>query len=188
MQSATRRYPRDLHGYGASTPDPKWPDGAKIAVQFVLNYEEDGENCVLHGDAASEAFLSEVVGAQPWQGQRHWNMEFMYEYSARAGFWRLHRLFTAAGVPLTVYGVATVLELAPAHDSAVGLHNALARVFQRADDQERLDAAGRLTAEKTAKKAGAGLDHLTAEERADFAEACRQVERIARLRLEAMLS
>jgi peptidoglycan/xylan/chitin deacetylase (PgdA/CDA1 family) len=69
------RYPRDLYGYGAEPPDAAWPDGARIAVQFVVNYEEGAENCVLHGDAASEAYLSEIVGAQPWTGQRHWNME-----------------------------------------------------------------------------------------------------------------
>ena len=107
------RYPRDLQGYGAQQPDPKWPGCAKIAVQFVLNYEEGGENCVLHGDAASEAFLSEIVGAAAWEGQRHWNMESIYEYGARAGFWRLHRLFTEKNVPVTVYGVATALERSP---------------------------------------------------------------------------
>src|SRR6185312_6689904 len=82
-------------------------------VQFVLSYEEGGENCVLHGDAASEAFLSEVVGAAQWPGQRHWNMESIYEYGPRAGFWRMHRLFTGAGVPVTIYGVATALARAP---------------------------------------------------------------------------
>ncbi len=114
-----KRYPRDLRGYGPTPPDPKWPGDAKIAVQFVLNYEEGGENCVLHGDAASEAFLSEVVGAQPWPGQRHWNMESMYEYGARAGFWRLHRLFTDANVPVTVYGVATALARGPEQVAAM---------------------------------------------------------------------
>jgi OHCU decarboxylase len=113
------RYPRDLHGYGPSTPDPRWPNGARIAVQIVVNYEEGGENNLLHGDAASEAFLSEIVGAQPWQGQRHWNMESIYEYGARAGFWRLHRLFTATGVPVTVYGVATALARSPAQVRAM---------------------------------------------------------------------
>ena len=107
------RYVRDMRGYGANPPDPKWPDGAHVAVQFVVNYEEGGENCVLHGDAASEAFLSEIVGAQPWAGQRHWNMESIYEYGARAGFWRLHRMFTEAEVPVTVYGVATALARSP---------------------------------------------------------------------------
>ena len=78
----------------ANPPDAKWPGGANVAVQFVLNYEEGGENNILHGDAASEAFLVDVIGAAPWPGQRHWNVESMYEYGARAGFWRLHRLFT----------------------------------------------------------------------------------------------
>jgi chitin deacetylase len=107
------RYPRDFTGHGAHPPDAKWPGGARIAVQFVLNYEEGGENNILHGDAASEAFLSEIVGAAPWPGQRHWNMESIYDYGARAGFWRLHRLFTRAHVPVTVYGVATALARAP---------------------------------------------------------------------------
>ncbi|TKT77683.1 allantoinase PuuE [Aquamicrobium sp. LC103] len=102
-----------MRGYGANPPDPKWPGGARVAVQFVVNYEEGGENCILHGDAASEAFLSEVVGAAPWPGKRHWNMESIYEYGTRAGFWRLHRMFTEADVPVTVYGVATALARSP---------------------------------------------------------------------------
>ena len=113
------RYPRDLLGYGANPPDPKWPGGAQIAVQFVLNYEEGGENCVLHGDAASEAFLSEIVGAAAWEGKRHWNMESIYEYGARAGFWRLHRLFEEKDIPVTVYGVATALERSPEQVAAM---------------------------------------------------------------------
>ncbi|HVW55983.1 MAG TPA: allantoinase PuuE [Rhizobiaceae bacterium] len=113
MNDRPARYQRDMRGYGANPPDPQWPGGAHIAVQFVLNYEEGGENCVLHGDAASEAFLSEVVGAAQWPGQRHWNMESIYEYGARAGFWRMHRLFTSAGVPVTIYGVATALARSP---------------------------------------------------------------------------
>ncbi|MCC2095584.1 MAG: allantoinase PuuE [Hyphomicrobiales bacterium] len=103
-----------MHGYGANPPGAQWPGGAAIAVQFVVNYEEGGENCILHGDAASEAFLSEIVGAAQWPGQRHWNMESIYEYGARAGFWRLHRLFTAAQIPVTVFGVATALARSPA--------------------------------------------------------------------------
>jgi OHCU decarboxylase len=114
-----RRYPRDLRGYGANPPDPAWPGGARIAVQFVLNYEEGGENNILHGDQASEAFLSEIVGAASWPGQRHWNMETIYEYGARAGFWRLHRLFSASGIPLTVYGVATALARSPEQVAAM---------------------------------------------------------------------
>ena len=113
------RYPRDMHGYGANPPDPKWPGKAKIAVQFVVNYEEGGENNILHGDAASEAFLSEIVGAQAWHGQRHWNMESIYEYGARAGFWRLHRLFQEHGIPVTVYGVAEALVRSPAQVKAM---------------------------------------------------------------------
>ena len=106
-----KRYPRDMTGYGETPPDAKWPGGAKIAVQIVLNYEEGGENNTLHGDPASEAFLSEIVGAAAWPGQRHWNMESIYEYGARAGFWRLHRMLK--DVPITVYGVATALARAP---------------------------------------------------------------------------
>jgi len=113
------RYPRDLHGYGQTPPDAVWPGGARIAVQFVVNYEEGGENCVLHGDKASEAFLSEIVGAAAWTGQRHWNMESIYDYGARAGFWRLHRLFTERNVPVTVYGVATALQRSPAQVAAM---------------------------------------------------------------------
>ena len=103
-------YPRDLVGYGAKPPHANWPGAARIAVQFVINYEEGGENCILHGDAASEAFLSEIVGAQAWPGQRHMNMESIYEYGARAGFWRLHRLFTERAMPVTVFGVAMAME------------------------------------------------------------------------------
>jgi OHCU decarboxylase len=106
-------YPRDLIGYADAPPDPKWPGGARVAVQFVINYEEGGENNILHGDAASEAFLSEIVGAAPWPGQRHMNMESIYEYGSRAGFWRLHRLFTERAMPVTVFGVATALARNP---------------------------------------------------------------------------
>ncbi len=103
-------YPRDLVGYGAKPPHANWPGAARVAVQFVINYEEGGENCILHGDAASEAFLSEIVGAQAWPDQRHMNMESIYEYGARAGFWRLHRLFTERAMPVTVFGVAMAME------------------------------------------------------------------------------
>ena len=113
------RYPRNMIGYGATPPDAAWPGGAKVAVQFVLNYEEGGENCVLHGDAASEAFLSDIAGAAPWPGQRHWNMESIYEYGARAGFWRLHRMFTDADIPVTIYGVASALARSPEQVAAM---------------------------------------------------------------------
>ena len=111
------RYSRDLRGYGQTPPDPKWPGGAKIAVQIVVNYEEGGENSIEHGDAASEAFLSEIIGAQPWPGQRHWNMESIYDYGARVGFWRLYRLLK--DIPVTVYGVATALERSPEQVAAM---------------------------------------------------------------------
>jgi len=107
------RYPRDMRGHGRTPPDPRWPGGARIAVQFVINYEEGGERCLLHGDGESEAFLSEIPGAQAWPGERHWNMESIYEYGARAGFWRLHRLFTEFAMPVTVFGVASALARAP---------------------------------------------------------------------------
>jgi len=107
-------YPRDLIGYGVNPPDPQWPDKARIAVQFVLNYEEGGENNILHGDKGSEAFLSEMVGAQSHIGARSMAMESLYEYGSRAGFWRLHRMFTERGAPLTVYGVAMALARNPA--------------------------------------------------------------------------
>ena len=106
-------YPRDLVGYGEMPPEARWPDKARIAVQFVVNYEEGGENNILHGDAASEAFLSEIIGAQPWPGQRHMNMESIYEYGSRAGFWRLRRMFAERGMPVTVFGVATALARNP---------------------------------------------------------------------------
>jgi len=107
------KYPRDLVGYGRNAPNPHWPGKARIAVQFVINYEEGGENNVLHGDAASEAFLSEIVGAAPWQGQRHMNMESIYEYGSRAGYWRLWRMFTQRKIPVTVFAVASALARYP---------------------------------------------------------------------------
>jgi len=102
-------YPRDMIGYGRTPPFADWPGGARVALQFVINYEEGGENNILHGDAASEAFLSEIVGAAPWPGQRHMNMESIYEYGSRAGFWRLHRLFVEREMPVTVFGVASAM-------------------------------------------------------------------------------
>jgi len=106
-------YPRDMVGYGPTPPDPRWPGGARIAVQFVINYEEGGENCILHGDPASEAFLSEIIGAAPLAGVRNMNMESIYEYGSRAGFWRLHRAFTSRDLPVTVFGVAMALARNP---------------------------------------------------------------------------
>jgi putative urate catabolism protein len=109
----TSLYPRDLVGYGATPPDPRWPNDAKLAVQIVLNYEEGGENSILHGDAASEAYLTEVVGTAPWPGMRNLSVESQYEYGSRAGFWRIHRLFTQRNIPLTVYAVTMALARNP---------------------------------------------------------------------------
>ncbi|MFV2054768.1 allantoinase PuuE [Aliiroseovarius sp. YM-037] len=156
------RYVRDMRGYGATPPDPKWPGGAKIALQFVINYEEGGENCVLHGDAASEAFLSEIVGAAAWPGQRHWNMESIYEYGARAGFWRLHRLFTEMEIPATVYGVATALARSPeqvramqAADWEIASHGLKWIEYKdtaKADEQADMEEAIRLHTEVTGER------------------------------------
>ena len=104
-----KNYPRDLIGYGSKNLRVKWPNNAKIALQFVLNYEEGGENCVLHGDKTSEVFLSEIIGAQPIKG-RHLNMESIYEYGSRRGFWRIHNLFKQKKIPLTIFGVGMALE------------------------------------------------------------------------------
>lgn len=106
-------YPRNLIGYGAQPPHPRWPGDARLALQFVINYEEGGENCILHGDPASEAFLSESVGAQPLPGVRNLAIESVYEYGSRAGFWRLYRLFRDRRLPVTVYAVAMALERNP---------------------------------------------------------------------------
>ena len=108
----TPRYPRDLRGHGRQPPHARWPGDARVAVQFVLNYEEGGENSVLHGDAASETFLSEIVGAQAFRA-RHLSMESLYEYGSRAGVWRLLRLFRERAVPLTVFGVAMAMQRHP---------------------------------------------------------------------------
>jgi allantoinase len=107
-------YPRDLIGYGRNPPQADWPGGARLAVQFVLNYEEGGENCILHGDPASESFLSEIVGAQPLPGVRHISMESLYEYGSRVGVWRLLKLFEKKSVPLTIFAVAMAAERNPA--------------------------------------------------------------------------
>ncbi|MET0748512.1 MAG: allantoinase PuuE [Rhizobium sp.] len=105
----SENYPRNLIGYGRTTPDPQWPGDARIAVQFVINYEEGGESSILDGDPASENLLSEIVGAAAWPNQRNLNMESIYEYGSRAGFWRLWRLFTDLKVQATVYGVTLAM-------------------------------------------------------------------------------
>ncbi|WP_353937987.1 allantoinase PuuE [uncultured Sulfitobacter sp.] len=104
---------RDLVGYGQKPPTAGWPNGAALAVQIVLNFEEGGERSPLYGDAESESYLSELVGAEPWRGQRNPNMESMYEFGSRVGFWRLHRILTEADVPVTVFAVAQALAQLP---------------------------------------------------------------------------
>ena len=111
-------YPRDMIGYGAQPPRANWPEQARIALQFVLNYEEGGENNVLHGDAGSEQFLSEIIGSAAYP-DRHMSMESIYEYGARAGFWRLWRLFRAFDIPVTVYGVTDALARSPSQVAAI---------------------------------------------------------------------
>ena len=108
----TKKDTRDLIGYGSNLPKVEWPNKARIAVQIVLNYEEGAENCVLNGDKNSEVFLSEIIGAQPIKG-RHMNMESLYEYGSRVGFWRLHNLFQEKEIPITIFGVGMALEKNP---------------------------------------------------------------------------
>ena len=112
MPTLKTRYPRDLVGYGQNPPHAQWPDQARIAVQFVLNIEEGGENCVLHGDAGSEQFLSEMFNPPSFPA-RHLSMESIYEYGSRAGVWRLLREFERRGLPLTVFGVGMALQRTP---------------------------------------------------------------------------
>ena len=104
-----KKYLRDMVGYGSKNIRVKWPNNARIALQFVLNYEEGAENCLLNGDKNSEVFLSEIIGAQPIKG-RHMNMESIYEYGSRRGFWRIHKLFQEKKIPLTIFGVGMALE------------------------------------------------------------------------------
>ncbi len=109
----SKDYPRDLIGYGQIAPNPNWPNNARVAVSFVLNYEEGGERSILHGDTESEAFLSEIPGAQPFPNERHISMESIYEYGSRAGVWRVLRLFEKYEIPLTIFAVAMALERHP---------------------------------------------------------------------------
>ena len=113
MYKATDTYPRDLKGYGPTPPNANWPGGARVALQFVINYEEGGENCILHGDAASETLLSEIIGAEARKGVRHMSMESFYEYGSRVGVWRLFNLFKSRGIPVTIFAVAMALERYP---------------------------------------------------------------------------
>ena len=106
-------YPRDLQGYGANPPKANWPGGARVALQFVINYEEGGENSILHGDVASEAFLSEIIGADARKNTRHMSMESFYEYGSRVGVWRVFNLFRSRGIPVTIFAVAMAIERNP---------------------------------------------------------------------------
>jgi allantoinase len=155
-------YPRDMIGYGRHTPQPHWPGEARVAVQFVVNYEEGGENNILHGDAASEAFLSEIVGAAAWPGMRHMNMESIYEYGSRAGFWRLWRMFGNRNIPVTVYGVATALARNPEAVAAMkeahweiashGLKWIEYRDYNKADEREHMRQAIALHTQVTGER------------------------------------
>ncbi|MBB3904016.1 putative urate catabolism protein [Methylobacterium brachythecii] len=155
-------YPRDLIGYGRTPPKAHWPGGARIAVQFVLNYEEGGENNILHGDQASEAFLTEIIDAHPWPGRRHMTVESIYEYGARAGFWRIWRLFTSRGIPLTVFGIATAMARNPEAVAAMreadweiashGLKWIDYAHFERAAEAADMDEAIRLHTEITGER------------------------------------
>ena len=106
-------YPRDLVGYGNNPPNANWPGGARVALQFVINYEEGAENCILHGDEASEAFLSEIIGADARKNIRHMSMESFYEYGSRVGVWRVFNLFQSRGIPVTIFAVAMAMERNP---------------------------------------------------------------------------
>ena len=112
-KSGENSYPRDMVGYGKQPPHPQWPNNARLALQIVLNYEEGGENSILHGDATSETFLSEIIGAQAFKGMRHMSMESMYEYGSRAGVWRLLNLFRQRGIQITIFGIAMALQRNP---------------------------------------------------------------------------
>ena len=158
MTPTPEDYPRDMVGYGPHPPDPRWPGGAKVAVQFVLNYEEGGENNVLHGDGASETFLSEIIGAQPFPN-RHMSMESLYEYGSRAGLWRVLRLFDDREIPLTIFGVATALARNPLAVEAflgrgdeIACHGLRWQSYQLVDaevEREHLGAAVRVLTELT---------------------------------------
>ncbi len=112
-QTYNQKYPRDLVGYANNPPDPKWPGQAKIALQFVLNYEEGGESCILHGDSHSETFLSEIISATAYRDDRHLSMESIYEYGSRVGIWRLLKLFESFDIPITIFAVAMALQRNP---------------------------------------------------------------------------
>jgi putative urate catabolism protein len=156
--AADTDYPRDFLGYGANPPDPKWPNGAKLALSFVLNYEEGGENTVLNGDAGSELYLHEVPGGSPIIGERNRTVESQFDYGARAGVWRILRAFAAHKLPLTVYGVGRALELNPT----------VTRAFAEAEHE-------------VASHAWRWIDYHDVDETTERAEIARCVEVIERL-------
>ncbi len=155
-------YSRDFIGYGATPPYPRWPNKARIAVQFVVNYEEGGERCLLHGDDASEKFLSELVGVEEREGVRHMNMESIYEYGSRAGFWRLLRMFSSRKIPVTCYGVAMALQKNPAAVQAMldaeweiashGYRWIEYQYFSEKEEREHLDKAVKIHEQVTGSR------------------------------------
>ena len=141
-KSGENSYPRDMVGYGKQPPHPQWPNNARLALQIVLNYEEGGENSILHGDAASETFLSEIIGAQAFKGMRHMSMESMYEYGSRAGVWRLLNLFRQRGIHITIFGIAMALQRNPevvagilADDHEIASHGWRWISYQQVDEE-----------------------------------------------------
>ncbi|AQH02822.1 allantoinase [Burkholderia sp. KK1] len=155
-------YPRQMFGYGPGGPRLEWPNGARVALQIVVNFEEGGENCVLHGDEASETFLSEIIGAQPVVGARHANMESIYEYGSRRGFWRLHKLFAERQIPVTAFAVASALERNPEATKAMqdenweiashGYRWINYQTFSEDDEREHMSKAIQIQTEMTGSR------------------------------------
>ena len=154
-------YPRDMIGYGRNPPHPHWPGDARVALQIVVNYEEGGENAVLHGDAASETFLSEIIGAAAFEGRRHMSMESIYEYGSRAGFWRLMRLFEERQLPVTMFAVGMALERHPdAAQAMVELGHEIASHGWRWINYDQIDEA---TERDHMRRAIASIEKLTGQ-------------------------
>ena len=154
-------YPRDMVGYGRNPPHPHWPSDARVALQIVVNYEEGGENAVLHGDPASETFLSEIIGALPMEGRRHMSMESIYEYGSRAGFWRLMRLFEERQLPVTMFAVGMALERHPdAAKAMVELGHEIASHGWRWINYDQIDEA---TEREHMRLAIASIEKLTGQ-------------------------
>jgi putative urate catabolism protein len=154
-------YPRDMVGYGRNPPHPRWPGDARVALQIVVNYEEGGENAVLHGDPASETFLSEIIGAAAFEGRRHMSMESIYEYGSRAGFWRLMRLFEERQLPVTMFAVGMALERHPdAAKAMVELGHEIASHGWRWINYDQIDEA---TEREHMRLAIASIEALTGQ-------------------------